>query len=121
MNLEKIQIILPSRIRTFRNSRGWTQERLAEQIDIHPTYISRIESGKKFPTLCIICKIADVLNINVYELLIDEVKINSTEYKKKKLISIVNESKPANLELYSALLGVLDKKYRKLSVKQFVS
>ncbi|MFH1854056.1 MAG: helix-turn-helix transcriptional regulator [Candidatus Omnitrophota bacterium] len=113
MNLEKIRIILPSRVRTFRASKGWTQERLAEEADMHPTYISRIESGKKFPTLYVICKISDALGIHVNELLMDEATVVSLDYKRKKLINIVNESSPDNLELYSALLKTLDKKYNK--------
>ncbi|MBU0759060.1 MAG: helix-turn-helix transcriptional regulator [Candidatus Omnitrophica bacterium] len=117
MNIEKIRIILPSRIRTFRNSRGWTQERFAEKVDIHPTYISRIESGKKIPTVRMVCKIADALEINAHELLMDEAEVASLDYKRKKLINIVNESKPASLELYSDLLGVLDKRYKKRKIK----
>ena len=117
MNLEKIRSILPNRIRTFRNASGLTQERLAEKVDIHATYISRIESGKKLPTLIIICKIADVLGVDVYELLLDEGKARSSDYKRKRLINIVNESEPANIDIYSTLLNALHRahkrKYRK--------
>ena len=112
MNLEKIRGILPNRIRTFRNSRGLTQEQLAEQVDIHATYISRIESGKKLPTLIIICRIADALGVDAHELLMDEGKANSYDYKKKRLINIVNESKSTDIDIYSTLLNALYKRYR---------
>ncbi len=112
MNLEKIRVILPNRIRSLRNSRGMTQEQLAEKADIHATYVSRIESGKKLPTLIIICKIADVLGVELYELLVDEAKANSYDYKKMKLINIVNESKPASIDIYSTLLNALHKKHK---------
>ncbi|MBU4312790.1 MAG: helix-turn-helix transcriptional regulator [Candidatus Omnitrophica bacterium] len=107
MNLQKIRSILPNRVRTFRNARGLTQEHLAEAVDIHATYISRIESGKKLPTLTIICKIADALGVEAYELLVDERKVNSSDYKKKRLIGILNESKPDDIDTYSKLLKVL--------------
>jgi len=113
MNLQKIRSILPSRIRTFRNTRGLTQECLAETVDIHATYISRIESGQKLPTLVIICKIADALGVNVYELLMDEGKVNSYDYKKKRLMNILNESKPADIDIYSTLLNALHRKHKK--------
>jgi len=113
MNLEKIRSILPNRIRTFRNSRNLTQEQLAEQADIHATYISRIESGRKLPTLLIICKIADALSVDVHELLIEEAKANSAEYKRKKIINIVNESKSTDVEIYSTLVTALHKRHRK--------
>ena len=112
-NLAKIRSILPNRIRTFRNSKNWTQERLAEEIDVHATYISRIESGQKLPTLIIFCKIADALGVNVYELLMEEAKINSHEYKKKKLFNMLSESKPADIDIYSTLLNALHKSYKK--------
>ena len=111
MNLDKIRGILPNRIRTFRNSKGLTQERLAEAVDIHATYISRIESGKKLPTLIIICKIADALGVDLYELFMDEAKANSYDYKRKRLINIVNDSKPANIDIYSTLLNALHRKH----------
>ncbi len=112
-NAEKVTSLLSNRIRTFRNSRGWTQERLAERTDVHPTYISRIESGLKLPTLVSICKIAEALDVEVYELFIDEAKVSSPDYKKKKLISIVNESAPANIDIYSTVLNALHRKYKK--------
>ena len=111
--IEKITSLLSDRIRTFRNSKGWTQERLAERADVHPTYISRIESGLKLPTLVLICKIAEALDIEIYELFIDEIKADTSDYKKKKLISIVNEGSPTNIDTYSTVLNALHRKYKK--------
>ncbi len=113
MNLEKIRSILPNRVRSFRNSKNLTQEQLAERVNIHPTYISRIESGKKLPTLIIICKLADALGINAYELLIDEAKATSCHYKIKKLINMISEAKPADVDTYMGLLNVLRKNRKK--------
>jgi transcriptional regulator with XRE-family HTH domain len=110
MHLEKIRSILPNRIRTFRNSKGWTQERLAEEVDVHATYISRIESGKKLPTLSMVCKISDALEVNPYELLMDEAKTSALDYKRKRLINIVSESKPADIDIYSTLLNALHRR-----------
>lgn len=119
MSLKDIRSLIANRVRTLRNSKGWTQERLAEKIDVHPTYISRIESAKKLPTLTIICKIADVLGVYAYELLVDERKTKSIDYKRKKLMSIVNESGPADIDIYSTILSALHKSYKtkhKLSI-----
>ena len=112
-NIEKIISLLSNKIRTFRNSKGWTQERLAERTDVHPTYISRIESGLKLPALVSIYKIAEALDVEVYELFIDETKASLLDYKKKKLISIVSESAPTNIDIYSTVLNALHKKYKK--------
>jgi len=108
-NLPNLREILPNRVRSIRLSRSLTQERLAEAAEIDTTYISRIESGKKIPTVPILCKIADILDVHVYELFLPEIRINSSDYKKKKLFSMVNESGPATLDIYSALLTSLSK------------
>ena len=108
-NLLSLRDILPNRVRSIRLSKSLTQERLAEAADIDTTYISRIESGKKIPTVPILCKIADVLDVHIYELFLPEIKINSSDYKKKKLFSMVNESGPATIDIYSALLSSLNK------------
>jgi len=113
MNIEKIKIILPSKIRMFRNSIGMTQEILAEKIEAHPTYVSRIESGNKLPSLSIICRIADVFKIKPYELLLDEEAEGSFDYKRKKLVSIVSESKASDVAIYSVLLEALHKRHKR--------
>lgn len=111
MYLKEVKNILASRIRTLRNSQGWTQEHLAEKIDVHATYISRIESCKKIPTLNIVCRIAKVLGVFIHELFVDEGNLNSYDYKRKKLINILNESTAGNIEVYSTVLDALHKKY----------
>ena len=113
MGLKELKIILGNRIRTLRNSRGWTQERLAEEVNVHATYVSRIESCKKTPTLPIICKIADAFGVDAYELLLDERKASSFDYKKRKLINIVKESGPANIDIYSTLINALHRRYKR--------
>lgn len=34
-------------VRTFRRARNWSQEDLAEHADLHPTYVSNIECGRR--------------------------------------------------------------------------
>lgn len=118
MSSEDIRNILANKVRVLRNSRGWTQERLAEEIDIHSTYVSRIESGKKLPTVIIICKIAEALGVSAHELLMEEVAVSSLDYKKQRLINILKESKPTSIDIYSTLLDALHKKYSKKKRKQ---
>ena len=50
--------------------------------------------------------------MDAHELLMDEGKANSYDYKKKRLINIVNESKSTDIDIYSTLLNALYKRYR---------
>jgi transcriptional regulator with XRE-family HTH domain len=51
-------------VRKFRNSRGWSQEDLAEFSGLHRTYISGIERGVRNPSLSIIVQIATALEVH---------------------------------------------------------
>lgn len=48
-------------IRDARTSKNFSQEALAEASDLHPTYISKLETGRGNPTIASLKKIADSL------------------------------------------------------------
>lgn len=56
-------------VRRLRESRGLTQEELAERADVSATYIGFVERGDNVPTLTIILQIASALGIRPSELL----------------------------------------------------
>ena len=56
-------------LRKIRTVREWTQEQLAEEAGITPTYTSDLERGMKVPSLTIILRLARALQIDVSELL----------------------------------------------------
>ncbi len=58
-------------VRKYRNQRGLSQEELAGLTGIHRTYIGGIERGERNPTLLMIHRIADALNVNPARLLED--------------------------------------------------
>lgn len=53
------------KIKELRKRKGLTQEQLAELIDMEQNSISVIESGRKFPTLGTLEKIAQILEVNL--------------------------------------------------------
>jgi transcriptional regulator with XRE-family HTH domain len=56
-------------IRDQRRSAGWFQEEFAEKAQIDRTYVSQIERGVANPSLSVLCKIADVFEMQLTELL----------------------------------------------------
>ena len=42
-----ISKVLGERLRSYRNQKGWSQEKLAERAGLHPTYIGQLERGEK--------------------------------------------------------------------------
>lgn len=59
---------LGRRISEVRKKTGITQEKLADIIDVHRTYIGFIEQGKRNPSIGNIHKIAKALNISLVDL-----------------------------------------------------
>ena len=54
---------LGKRIKEVRKSQGYTQEQLAEAIGIETTSLSGIESGRHYPSMPTLNKIADYLHV----------------------------------------------------------
>lgn len=55
-------------IRTLRESTGFSQEELAFRAHVHRTYVSQIERGLKSPSLVVIIRLANALEISAAEL-----------------------------------------------------
>jgi transcriptional regulator with XRE-family HTH domain len=56
------------RLATIRRQKGITQEKLAELVDVHRTYIGFIEAGKRNPSIGNIHKIAKALKVHFSDL-----------------------------------------------------
>jgi transcriptional regulator with XRE-family HTH domain len=56
------------RIRELRAERGWSQERLAEEADLHRTYVGGIERALRNVSLWNIAKLAHALGVPIAEL-----------------------------------------------------
>lgn len=65
----EILSILGKRVRDLRVRRGWSQEKLAEKANLHPTYIRGIERGKRNPSYLSLAKLARALSVSLPELL----------------------------------------------------
>ena len=66
--MSDITIHLGKRIRMLRQSRGWTQERLAEYADLHVSYIVLLEKGANRATIETLHKLAQAFDISISEL-----------------------------------------------------
>jgi transcriptional regulator with XRE-family HTH domain len=56
------------RVRDARQSKGWSQEDLAFELQQDRSYISSLERGLRNPTLKTIARIAEALGLTVTEL-----------------------------------------------------
>ncbi len=68
-------------VQSHRREKGWTVKAFIEQLgkDISPAYITKIEVHGEIPSPELICKIADVLNIE-YEKLLNPAKNDKVKH-----------------------------------------
>lgn len=64
-----VRVKFANKLKLLRSERNLTQEDLAMLSNVDRTYIGRIEQLKRNPSLEILQKIADGLNIELHELL----------------------------------------------------
>lgn len=61
--------IIAGNLRRIRKEKGLSQEELAFECGVHRTYVSGVERGIRNPTVTIVAKIADALNVPASALL----------------------------------------------------
>lgn len=65
----KMTQILADNIRTFRKTKGISQEELADMCNLHRTYIGSVERGERNVTLSTLEVIAGALHVSIPKLL----------------------------------------------------
>lgn len=86
MTALELQNTLAINIKKYRKDK-FTQESLAERIDVSQQEINGIEGCRRFPRADILAKIADALDVEVYQLFIPQnktpIKIEETPENEK--------------------------------------
>jgi transcriptional regulator with XRE-family HTH domain len=75
----KIRAFLAQNIKLFREHRQWFQADLAEYADISVPFLSEIERGNKWPYPDTLAKIANALNVEIYEFFRAEIPSSNSE------------------------------------------
>ena len=70
--LETIQANLARNIIARRKALNMSQEKLALQAGVDRTYVSQLERGIANPSVSILCRIAEILQCDMQDLLADE-------------------------------------------------
>lgn len=55
-------------VRSARMRKGYTQEQLAEQLDITPAHLKHIENGRRLPSVPVLFHMMELLDFSVDEL-----------------------------------------------------
>lgn len=99
--------LLGRRIKSLRKMRGYTQEQLAEIIDINPKYLSSIERGEENPTLDLFLRLAEGLKVDLHEIFQFEHEAEEPAQLRKKLRALMAEIKEDDLARVVRVLKAL--------------
>ncbi len=78
------------RIKVLRKKRELSQEEVASKADISPNYVSRMERGTENPTLDMLIKISEALNVELWDLFDYKYEVNLKALK-EMLRHLINE------------------------------
>ena len=56
---------LGSNIRRYRLKKGLTQEQLSQLSEVSEAYLSKLEAGRRNPTVTVLAKIAEILGVEL--------------------------------------------------------
>lgn len=97
---------LGMRIREERKKKKLTQEKLAEMVDLSTDYIGYIERGKQTPYLKTLERIAESLDVEVYELFMFEDTVRRSDRKVaiSELIMLLQDKSPDDIKFTASIL-----------------
>ena len=82
--------LLGKRIKELRKQRGYTQDFLAEKLKIEPRQLSKLETGKHYPSFETIIALLETFNITFEELISYE-HLQNTENVREIMLKSIQE------------------------------
>jgi len=101
-----IKQMIGARIKDIRTKKGFTQEQLAEKIEINPKYLSSIERGLENPTLNTLIKLSEKLGVDLDDIF-NHVQIEDPAERKSLILSLLDQANDEQLKLAYRILSVI--------------
>ena len=102
-------------IKNARMKKGFSQEQLAEILDITNTHISYLETDTKSPSLDMLIKIANALDVSADDLLVGELTHTSSPVG-KELHAILQDCNHDEREMLIQILKFMKELFRKFNI-----
>lgn len=88
---DKTRHLLSDNLRKFRELRGWSQQKLAEESNIGLSFIAAIETRKKFPSSTTLDSLAKAFGIEIHELFYNP-DLRDKEFTSLKQLSLLRQT-----------------------------
>ena len=98
--------LLGKRIKELRKQKGYTQDYLAEKLKIEPRLLSKLETGKHYPSFETIIALLETFDITFEELISFE-HLNSANDIRKTLLKDIENIDDSKIQNVYKILRVL--------------
>lgn len=103
---ENLKQIMAQRIKEFRHKKGLTQAKLAERIDKSTEMVCKMESGASYTKLPTLLEIAEVLEVEPYELLMPKKDLLARNFS-PDMVEIFEDLNEANPEIVNQVKQIV--------------
>ncbi len=86
-------------LKTLRNEKGFTQEELAEILNVSSRSISRWENGKNFPDISLLVQLAELYDVEIIEIIDGERKSETMKKETKEVAEKLSDYAEADKEI----------------------
>ena len=101
--------LIGAKIKERRQSLKITQEFIANQLDVNPSHISNIESGRANPSLTALVKIANILKCSIdYFISTEYTFTTNTDITKSLDDKIIDKLKHCDVDKKNKILKIID-------------
>ena len=104
------------RVREERTRRRWTQEQLAEKVELHLSFIGQLERGINKPSLLTINKLADAFGIRAGDLF-DESILPTKHQPETKIVNFLRCYSRQQQDVLFESLRLLARQFKKFPKK----
>lgn len=102
-------VIIGNRIKQARKSKGFTQENLAEKMDVSIAFLSKIETGKMHINLERLSQICNLLSVTEGEIL-NGASVKSNDYLIPEFYDLLKSCSPENQKLIYDIAKLISEK-----------
>ncbi len=110
----------PTKLKQLRNSKGWSQGQLANQIGIEANRVSKYERGVLWPTLELMVRIAKAFNVSVDYLVRDDRDIAINKIQNQQLLQQLEQLDDLPKQYQETLVSVLEAFIKRYQLEKLV-
>ena len=103
---------LGKRIKRYRQKAHLTQEQLAERIDVATSTIAHAENGTSKPSLPLLLKVANALNVTLDQLVCDSLPVINT-YIEKDIADLLSDCTTTEKQILRDIISLTKETMRK--------